>query len=378
AHLRADGLPAAAAHPHGLPVTARPPCRLPSESARRCGPPVSVVVATCRRPRQLVACVRSVLASDYPRFEVVVVDNAPHEPATRAALTEAFGGESRLHYLTEPVPGTSRARNRGAVAATGELVAFTDDDVEVDPGWLTALVAAFQAEPNVGCVTGLTHPAEFETPAQLWFEQHSGFARGHQRRVFSADTTPPPTRLYPYTCGVFGAGGNSAFRPEVLRGLGGFDVRLGPGTRTHGGEDLDLFLRVVLAGHRVVYEPRALARHHHRREQEQLYRQVGTYGAGATAMLTKWWLRSPELRRLLRRGLLPVLREPPGPESGRAPLPRRLPPSWPPCPPWLAAVERAGHLRGPSLWALAVLLARWGRPPARPRPGPGSPVWRAR
>jgi hypothetical protein len=94
--------------------------------------------------------------------------------------------------------------------------------------------------------------------------------------------------------------------------MGGFAVDLGAGTLAHGGEDLDVLLRTVLAGHVIVYEPAALMWHRHRRSFEALRRQMFRYGIGLSATVTKWCLDDPrtawEVLRRVPRGLLLLLR----------------------------------------------------------------------
>ena len=213
-------------------------------------PLVSVVVATFHRPDLLTGCVDSLLANDHPRFEVVVADNSPDDIRTRDVLAERYGHDARVRYLAEPAPGTSNARNAGLAAARGELVAFTDDDVVVDPGWIRALAVTLMFDDGVACATGLTQPYELETAPQVWFEQYGGMNGGYQARALDRTMPEPPSRLFPYTPAV-GASNNMVIRRQVVDDLEGFDVRLGPGTPTLGGEDLDLFVRLLVGGHRV-------------------------------------------------------------------------------------------------------------------------------
>jgi cellulose synthase/poly-beta-1,6-N-acetylglucosamine synthase-like glycosyltransferase len=224
-------------------------------------------------------------------FEVIVVDNAPAKPDTRLLL-ERFPG---VRCVPEPRPGVSYARNRGLEVCSGEVVAFVDDDTTVDPGWLRAVLLAFAGEPTAVCVTGLVLSSEQETEAQHWFEQYGGFAKGFDRVVHHRSERLGRSPLYPYLPGSFGTGANAAFRTEWLRARGGFDPALGGGSPSVGGEDIDVLLRVVLEGERLVYEPRAIAWHPPHREMEALRRQMYVYGRGLSAVLTKAALRDPRV-----------------------------------------------------------------------------------
>jgi len=265
-------------------------------------PSVSVVVPTCRRPKDLARCVDSILATEYPRLEVIVVDNAPQERETADLVADRFSGEPRVRYVREGTPGASRARNLGVHSACGEIVAFTDDDVVVDQHWLDALTGALAANPDVDCVTGLVMPIALDTPVQLWFEQFGGFNRGYEQRVFDLAGKRGDTLLYPYTAGALGGLGNAAFRRSALRQPDAFDVTLGPGTPAFSAEDQDAFVYLLRAGGRLLYEPAALVRHRHREDYSHLRWQVFTYGAGQTAALLHWALRDRSVAlELLRR-----------------------------------------------------------------------------
>jgi GT2 family glycosyltransferase len=224
-------------------------------------------------------------------FEVVVVDNAPARHDTRLLLQEFPG----VRYVAEPRPGVAHARNRGLAECTGEVVAFVDDDTTVDPGWMRALLLAFDREPAAVCVTGLVLPSEQETAPQQWFEQYGGFAKGLDRVVHDRTANPTNSPIYPYLPGSFGTGANAAFRTEWLRAHGGFDPALGGGSPCVGGEDIDVLLRVVLGGDRLVYEPRALAWHPPHREMDTLRWQMYDYGRGLSAVLTKAALTDPRV-----------------------------------------------------------------------------------
>jgi GT2 family glycosyltransferase len=285
AHLGADG--------DGLV----PGCELARRAFLRDAPALTVLIPSRERPERLRRCVESILACDYPadRFSILVVDNAPATDGTRAVVTElAARSGGRVVYAREDAPGSASARNRGLREVETELVAMTDDDVLVDPNWLTEIARAFAAHPRAAAVSGLLFPAELETPAQLWFEQYGGFTRGFDRRVFDlGDNRPEGEPLYPWNAGMFGTGNNFSFRTAQLREIGGFDPALGNGTPALGGVDSEVLLRTILSGHQIVYEPRALAHHAHRPDYEGLKRQVYAYGAGLVAYYLKTVLAHP-------------------------------------------------------------------------------------
>src|SRR5204862_5075183 len=91
-------------------------------------------------------------------------------------------------YVSEEAPGLARARNRGILEASRQLIAFTDDDCVVDPSWLDSLAGAF-ADPLVTVVTGYVGPLELETPAQYVFHQHGGFGRYFEPKVLAGPET---------------------------------------------------------------------------------------------------------------------------------------------------------------------------------------------
>ncbi len=268
----------------------------PARARDAAWPTVSVVVPTVDRPQALLRCVRSVLATAYPKLEILVVDNRPAnrpdpDPDPAARWGELTAIDPRIRYLPEPRPGASHARNSGLAAASGEYVAFLDDDIEVDPRWLHTLVREL-AEDEIDCATSLVLPARLDTPPQRAFEALKGFGQGAQRLVFGPRTAAE-NPLYPFRPGRFGPGGAALWRAATVNRLGGFDPLLGPGTAARAGEDLHLFLRLARAGGSVVYTPAAVAWHHHAPDWPQVREQVRGYGTGLSAMLLLHVLHRP-------------------------------------------------------------------------------------
>ncbi|MFY9487540.1 MAG: glycosyltransferase [Solirubrobacterales bacterium] len=356
-HLRRDSLPPAPLTAAGLTATAEPlagkspvpTCGAAGEFADQ-APFATVVICSCNRPDSLARALHSVLALDYPDFEIVVVDNLPREPGTREAV-EALGSP-RIAYVAEPLPGLSRARNRGFSVARGDLIAFTDDDVVVDAQWLAALARAFTHDKQVGMVTGLVPTAELRTEAQQFFDQTVTWSAWMDRRVFDRNGGRGDGPFYPYRAGRFGTGANFAISREAARQIGPFDEALGAGSPAGGGEDLDYFLRVIDHGWRIAVEPAAITWHYHRVTADALEKQLYTYGTGAMAYGFKHALvprHAARLGVLVTRELMRGLkhgRTPAGPNRGK------------PYDPVLTRIERKGRLAGPWLYVKGRFLSR--------------------
>ncbi|WP_322770344.1 glycosyltransferase family 2 protein, partial [Frankia sp. Cr1] len=306
-------------------------------------------MTTCCASAALTRTLAGITAQTVRPADIVVVDNRPRDSGVPALLRRA--GLADIRYVAEPAAGLSRARNAGLAAISTPLVVFTDDDIEVDRRWLEFLLAGF-VDPRVACATGLIMPLALDTDAQVLFERFGGFGKGFEHHRFDLREHRGDDLLYPFAAGVFGSGANSAFRADVLRALGGFDIRLGAGTRARGGEDLDMHLSVVMAGHALVYEPAALVRHAHRRSQAQLRRQVHGYGIGLGAMVTKRLLTRPRERRELLRRAPHGLRHMVDPNS-----PKNLGKQHG-YPRSLSAAELAGIVRGPGAYLANALLDR--------------------
>ncbi len=263
------------------------------------GPLPTVTVAVCTRDRTstLERCLDSVVRLDYPDLELLVVDNAPGNDATKQLVRQRY---PTVRYLCEPRPGLDWARNRAIAEANGEIVAYTDDDAVADPDWVTALARVFAEHPEVMAVTGLVVPLELETGAQILFETYGGFGRGFARGWYRLDECRSTRGLH-IGSGRFGTGANMAYRRSVFEQIGSFDPALDVGTDTNGGGDLEMFFRVLQEGHSLVYEPGAIIRHQHRRSYDELREQLTNHGIGLYSYFVRSALAYPTMR-------LPIIR----------------------------------------------------------------------
>jgi O-antigen biosynthesis protein len=265
-----------------------------TEPTRR--PAVSVVIPTCGNAAALERSLASVLETRYEPLEVVIVENRPPAASTRGVAEKDTSGTAVV-YLEEPRPGASWARNTGLARASADIVAFTDDDVVVDERWIDNGVAAFGNGADVACVTGRILPLSLDTPGKRLFDDFATLDKGRRPRVFRLPEARDVDALFPYTAGSLGSGANVFIRREVALDIGGFDPVLG--TPRFGGEDLDLFIRLVEHGLAIAYDPTVVVFHDHPDSLEQLRHHAFRYGIGLTAMLTKRLLHGPGRLQLL-------------------------------------------------------------------------------
>jgi GT2 family glycosyltransferase len=188
-----------------------------------------------------------------------------------------------VRYIHEPRLGLSVARNTGLRACSGELIAFTDDDVELHPRWTVEIAHAF-ATRDVDAITGLILPARLDTAAQRFFQFTMGafgtmFVPAVFERHFFEETRPGGAHVW-----KIGAGANMAFRRSVFERHGLFDERLGAGA-AGCSEDSELWYRLLAGGGSCLFEPRVAVFHHHRTDWKGLRRQIRHYMRGHVAAL---------------------------------------------------------------------------------------------
>jgi GT2 family glycosyltransferase len=263
---------------------------------------LSIVVCTRNRPAMLRECLGALVESKYSPLEILIVDNAPSGDDTRNMVEEFAKVDDRVHYACEPAPGLSNARNHALSVAKFDLVAFTDDDVLVDPSWASAVMAGFMADPGVACVTGFVSARSLDSSAERYYDSRYLYQDCLDPRLYDLGPNRGDSPLYPFNAGVFGGGANFAVRREVVTALGQFDSLLGAGGPGLGGEDLDIFARIILSGYRIGYVPSALVWHRHRIDEKELATQVYAYGHGLGAYLSKRLIKHELTLSVLVRG----------------------------------------------------------------------------
>lgn len=271
--------------------------RILDEEKRAVAPALtaSVVICTRDRPEELQRCLASLPQQTCPPHEIIVVDNASTDSRTRLVAEAA-----NVRYVREDRPGLDIARNTGALLATSDIVAFTDDDVMLHPDWLGRLVAAFDS-PEIGAVTGLVLPGELLTEAQHHFERYWSFGRGYERVDHdAAKFAGAGNDVYP--AWEIGAGASMAFRRDMFDKIGLFDERLDVGQAGCSG-DSEYWYRVLANGYTCRYEPASVAFHFHRKTVEGLASQLYHYMRGHSAALMVQYERTG-IRANLKQALL--------------------------------------------------------------------------
>jgi len=307
-------------------------------------------VATLDRPDHLRECLTALFEQDAEHpVEIIVVDNNPESGLTRPVVADF----PNVRLVTEPRRGLAYARNRGILAAGGDIVVATDDDVIAPAGWLRKLLGPF-VDPRVMVVTGNILPWRLETRAQRLFESYGGLGRGDRRRYFDRSWFDSFRSAVP-TWSV-GATANASFRASIFEdpNVGLMDEALGPGMPSGVGEDTYLFYKALKADYRIVYEPEAWVWHKHRIEMPALRRQLFDYSKGHVAYHLTTLLRDNDWRAVIYLALnLPAvhIRRALRTMLGRSDYPLSL-----------ILLEIAGNLAGPwALWISRRRVAREGR-----------------
>jgi glycosyltransferase involved in cell wall biosynthesis len=228
-------------------------------------PRVSVVVCTYNAERTLAPCLDSLEKLHYPDYEVIVVNDGSTDSSL--AIAERY---SYCRIISQPNKGLSVARNVGAEAATGEIIAYTDSDCVADPDWLSYLVAKMEMSDLSACGgPNFPPPEESLVPAAV------AVSPGGPTHVLLADDVAEHI-----------AGCNMAFRRETLLRLGGFD----PIYRA-AGDDVDICWRFQDAGYTIGFSPAAVVWHFRHNTVKAYLGQQRGYGKAEALVYSKHPIR---------------------------------------------------------------------------------------
>ena len=227
----------------------------------RSWPRISVVICSYNGASTIRDCFEALLKLEYRNSEVIVVNDGSNDQ-TRS-IAEAYG----FRVISTANHGLSSARNTGMNAATGDIIAYIDDDAYPDPHWLTYLAASFMSSDYVG-VGGPNFPPPGDGPTA----QCVANAPGGPVHVLLSDREAEHI-----------PGCNMAFRAEALRAIGGFDPQF-----RSAGDDVDVCWRLQERGWHLGFNPAAVVWHHRRDSALEYWKQQMSYGRAEALLERKW------------------------------------------------------------------------------------------
>lgn len=234
-------------------------------------PAVTALVCTRGRGALVANTVRGILASDYPGFELHVIDQSTDDE-TETALVP-FKSDPRFYYRRSTTVGLARARNIGFSLARPGIVAMTDDDCVVSPDWLHSMAAAFDSSSRIAVVHGNVLAAPHDPM--------KGFISSYVRKEpFVARGVQDKAR-------VEGIGACMGVRTDAWSALSGFDEMLGAGAGFLSADDTDFVMRALLAGYEVSETPAVTVVHHGFRTWAEGRDLIVGYLFGIGAMMAK-------------------------------------------------------------------------------------------
>ena len=235
-------------------------------------PKVSVVVCAYNAADTIDDCLSSLSVLTYPNAEIIVVNDGSRDAT--GAIARRY---PQARVIDIPNGGLSAARNVGIANATGEIVAYTDADVRVDPDWLTYLVQPILSGKYIGSGGPNVVPPDDDMVAQCVARSPGG-----PTHVLLND------RVAEHVPGC-----NMAFRRDALLSIGGFNP-----VYIKAGDDVDICWRLQARGYEIGFAPSALVWHHHRSTVRAYWRQQVGYGEGET------WLDAHHPEKFVRGQML--------------------------------------------------------------------------
>lgn len=277
----------------------------------------SVVVCTRNRSASIKDTLEAISKLNFSDFETLVVDNsADLEKEKTEQVAKQFGAK----YIYETRRGLNVARNTGVSNATGEIIAFTDDDCLPEKDWLRTTTPNF-SDPKIWACTARIVPHTREGAADL-LEEVAGQDLGGEKRIFTGDDVKfGPSFLLRNMAKVFskhmksrapvpfgiGHGSGMTFRKEIFEEIGPFDERFGSGAKLLGCDDLEMLYRVLKSDHAIVYEPAAIVRHNHRFSAEEVFKLRKGYSCSGAIFMRHYYRRGDLLMFFMFYGRLTQL-----------------------------------------------------------------------
>ena len=236
---------------------------------------ISLIICTKDRYPQLARCLDSVQSIRFDRpWELIIVDNASTDDTAEGVRDFIAATDVRAMYLFEPKQGKCHGLNSALEIASGQILAFTDDDCYPAPDFLSQVWSAFE-DPSVGYIGGrvmLHDPTDYPM-------------------TINESMMPLTFPAGSFVCAGSIQGANMAFRRRVLLDIGGFDPLFGPGALLPAGEEIEAVGRASAMGWKGEYHPEIVVRHHHGRKAADTVGLWKSYAIGRGAYHMKLLLK---------------------------------------------------------------------------------------
>jgi GT2 family glycosyltransferase len=243
-------------------------------------PRISVIVCSRNGSRTIGECLAGLRRLDYPDYEVIVVDDGSLDGTGAIAL--AYG----VKTIDGGGAGLGAARNAGLAEATGEIVAYIDDDASPEAHWLYHLAATFARTSHAAVGGPNLPPTGRPSGTRGLIEECLAAAPGTPTHVMLTDDEAEHV-----------PGCNIAFRRTALESIGGFDRRFHV-----AGDDVDVCWRIQAAGGTLGFSPTAVVWHRRRDTIHRYWKQQVGYGKAEALLERKWPRRYNTTGHLTWRG----------------------------------------------------------------------------
>lgn len=228
---------------------------------------LSVVVCTKDRPKKLIKCLKSILATKYGCFELIVINQSRQSKVKIQDAIKLHDEKVIIRQFFTNTTGLSKARNLGIKKSKSEVVVFTDDDCIVPRNWLGTIIGILSKYKNIDALFGQSLPY-IKSKTKGGYICPSVVNHKHRKRItkdnFSSDTDFP-------------TGNNMVIKRKVFSDIGLFCENLGVGSKAGGGEETEMILRMIYRGKEILYTPQLKIWHDRWLSQRQYLNLMNTY-----------------------------------------------------------------------------------------------------
>jgi GT2 family glycosyltransferase len=252
---------------------------------------ISLIIATFGK-KNIVNFISSlqtagVLPND--QIEIIIADN--NHLSSDSNWVENFCKENGLVHVPSPQYGKANALNKAILRTSFETIVFTDDKTTItDKNWLNKLTSPFAIHPHLGWVSGNVFPTNLDNKWNRMWEEKGGLSKGKKDIYWSQDFLKNPDNqpiLYFKMC----AGANSAFRKQVFRNTGPWNILLDSGSRIGAGSTSEFGYRITQKGYELSYVNDCFVNHPHPDSAQEIKRKLFIYGRGDAAQYFSLFLR---------------------------------------------------------------------------------------